>query len=234
VAKISPTTRLILFVGIVLIGYFAYQDLSPAPATTTHHLTVTTQTALADGILPEDLHAHYARYVGGSRDPFLPGVFPPNSGGQGDLSGVGKHGGWSLTGINRSNGVASALVENDSTGDSVFLQVGDHWNGLTVDSIGDDSVMLENAFGQQTELSFPALADDTSTTAPSQNAQPAIPGLSQITPLPPLGAAGATGAAPAGQPALVPQPAYGGGGFGGRRGRGGRGGGFGGGGFGGG
>jgi hypothetical protein len=221
-SKISPTIRIVVLVALVLIIYMAFQDFSPAPTTPVHHKTYAAQTANASGILPEDLNAHFPRYSGGKRDAFLPAVFPPNSGGQGDLSSVGKRGGWTLTGINLANGVPSALVEDNSTGNSAFLETGDHWNGLKVLAIGDGYVSLENAFGQQTRLSFPLPPPDTSQT--SGNPGSAIPSLSQVTPLPALPSATASGM-PLG--AQMDQSAAMGGPVGQAAGRGGRRGGFG-------
>ena len=192
-SKMSPSTKLFAILGVILIAYVAYQDFAPAPPAPAHHNMLSSDMASADGILPEDLDAHFNRYIGGSRDPFLPTIFPPNSGGQGDLTGVGKHGSWTLTGINQVNGQSSALVEDDSTGDSVFLQVGDRWNGLRVMAIEDESVRFENAFGQQTELSFPQPPADTSDTDTTNGQSSSVPGLSQISPLPGLSPNGAPG-----------------------------------------
>jgi hypothetical protein len=186
------------FVGISIIVaaiLFYQNEFGQEPAATAHKTTSSSQAAGADAILPEDLNAHFSAFKSPSRDPFLPEVFPPNSGGQGDLSGVGKKGGWSLTGINEVNGVRSALVEDDSTGDSVFLQPGDHWNGLKVIAITDDGVQLENTIGQETRLTFPVPADDstTVTTTTATNPTSAVPGINQISPLPPMPGGGPGG-----------------------------------------
>lgn len=143
-----------------------------------------TQAADANGILPVDLKAHFPRYAGGARDPFIPGVVlsrpklvkagaaPPRG---------GARIGWALTGINSVNGIASALIENSATGESVFLQPGDRWNGLYVVSIKPDRVLFQNALGRQEPLTFASPPDDRKD-APGAVSVPSAPGLPGVSP----------------------------------------------------
>jgi hypothetical protein len=50
--------------------------------------------------------------------------------------------GWIYTGSAEIDGVLQALLENRTTGDNVFLRVGDTWKGISVEEITDDSLIL--------------------------------------------------------------------------------------------
>jgi hypothetical protein len=153
--------------------------VSPSPTPTTAHTVRKTASALSgsDAILAEDLNAHFARYKGSSRDPYLPGLLPANG------TPLGQRGSWALTGIDQINGVISAVIENSTSGDSLYLQKGDRWNGLIVLRIGDDAITFENALGQTTELSFDMPTD---VETPGTSVSPSVPGLGAIRPLPAL------------------------------------------------
>jgi len=188
-AKVSrPIVYTLL--GAAVIGTLVF--LNQPDATTAKHIVKLPHTAKTDanGISEEDLNAHFARYTGGARDPFVAGVVPVNPNSAPNPLASGGKSGWVLTGVNQVNGVDSALVENGT--DSVFLKVGDTWNGLHVVSIQQDDVQLVNALGQKTDLTFAAPPDDKSTTGtlPSGTTvtadgnNPAVPDLSSIEPLP--------------------------------------------------
>ena len=164
---------------LAVVGGVAYvmSSGSDTPAATHKpHMKFGNTTTQADssGILPEDLTAQFSRYPGGSRNPFMPVVNSTTA-----LSGGGKSSTtWALTGIDTIDGVTTALVENSSTGDSVFLKAGDKWNGMRVTSIGSDSATFVDASGKVTQLSFPVNAPDTTEAgaAPSpQTPQQNIP-----------------------------------------------------------
>jgi hypothetical protein len=209
-----------------------------APTTARRPVHVSTPTLTANNSLnltPQDIASHFPRYEPVStRDPFMALVGGPGpSGGLFGANGSASGGtdSWQLTGINTVNGVASALIENETTGESVFLQPGDTWKGLRVIDISQDDVTFVNTLGQDTTLSFTApKIDQTQAPRLPGSSISAVPGLNQITPLPALGQV--TPLPATAQPAVqVNQPGAGFGG--GRRGRRG-GGGFGGGGIGGG
>jgi hypothetical protein len=50
--------------------------------------------------------------------------------------------GWIYTGSAEIDGVLQALLENRTTGDNVFLRVGDTWKGISVEEITDESLIL--------------------------------------------------------------------------------------------
>lgn len=178
-AKISRPA-VYTFVGAVAI-YAGVLLTQPDPPTTPRKAhAVRRAKADADALRSDDLNAHFDRYVGGKRNPFLSGL--PSGGGKAGASGV--QGQWTLTGINILNGAASALVENGTTGESVFLRTGDRWRGLRVVAIGAGSVSFLNALGQRTHLAF----KDLDPPAPAPGAPGGMAGAS-VYRLPPLGTA---------------------------------------------
>lgn len=158
------------------------QPDAPAPARKRH--PVRRARADADSFTDADLAAHFARYHGGKRNPFLsklPAAKPAAG------AGGGERGEWTLTGINSINGVPNALVENGTTGDSVFLKPGDRWRGLRVLSIGTDAVAFLNALGQQTHLAFrplEAVPPGPGGRAPGGGFR--LQGLGTVAPLAPM------------------------------------------------
>jgi hypothetical protein len=186
-AKKPDVARIVTWsvVGILLlVGIYIYATPTPQSKTAKgkHPGQATTILASADNaILPQDLTAHFPRYSGGKRDPFIPLVASAAT----SASSQANQGEWLLTGISSINGVPSALVENSSTGESAFLTDGESWRGLKVKSISSDSVVFENTLGQETHLGFSdsgASQAGTSTAggAPSSS----LPSASQIRPLP--------------------------------------------------
>lgn len=187
-------TRLIMWsvVGLLAI-VFIYLNAQSPPATTTQtrpgYKSNTQVATNADGVLPSDYTAHFARYTGGKRDPFIPLIATD----QGAVAhGHSASGDWELTGISSIDNVPSALVENSSSGESVFLSKGDHWHGLTVVAIGTDSVEFVNALGQRTQLAFPVSQDDAGTgtgvgAGTSAGGSSNLPTATQVRPLPQVG-----------------------------------------------
>ena len=147
------------------VGYVMSSGSDAPPPTHKPHIkfgNATTGASDSSGILPEDLTAHFDRYPGGGRNPFMPVITAGTSlsGGGGKSSST-----WALTGIDSIDGATTALVENSSTGDSVFLKAGDHWNGLKVVSIGSQSATFEDSYGKITQLSFADQVPDSTDNA---------------------------------------------------------------------
>ncbi len=73
---------------------------------------------------------------------------------------------WIYTGTAEIHGVPQALLENRSTGDSVFLQVGDTWKGIHVEEITEDSLILASPItGTERTLMLPT--DDPTASGPA-------------------------------------------------------------------
>jgi hypothetical protein len=177
--KISKEMRVLLVILIVGGGIAYFMSLgsdTPTPSHKRHtNFGTTTSEASSSTITPEDLTAYFPRYAGGSRDPFEPAVV---SGGALRTANGKSSSSWTLTGINTIDGVTTALLENNGTGESIFLKVGDKWNGLRLTSIGSDTATFEDAEGKVTQLSFTNESLDTpntESTAPAPAAQPGTP-----------------------------------------------------------
>lgn len=83
---------------------------------------------------------------------------------------AGGEANWVYTGTAEVDGVLQALVENKSSGDSVFLKVGDEWKGIYVEQITDDTLILSSATtGTDYTLTLPV--EDTGGT-PSNSINP--------------------------------------------------------------
>lgn len=179
-------SRPVIYTALAAVAAYALVLNTQPDTTTTRHVFLTRNTTQAaadpNGILPEDLNAHFPRYSGGARDPFAPEVViarPKTVTGASAGRNRTNATGWALTGINSINGVASALIENSATGDSVFLQPGDRWQGLRVVAIKDDRVVFQNALGREDTLTFAPPADDKTNASgnPAAGAAPSAPSI---------------------------------------------------------
>ena len=189
-------SRPVVYTALAAVAAYALvlntqPDTATVRHTTQRVMTRTTQAADPSGVLPADLSAHFPRYTGGARDPFAPGVVLPRPKASAPSAATARalsaQTGWTLTGINSVNGVSSALIENAATGESVFLQPGDRWNGLRVVSIKPDRVLFQNALGHQDSLTFAQPPDEDSgkSGGPSVPALPALRLPTAAAPLPP-------------------------------------------------
>ncbi len=190
-AKIS---RPIIY--LVVIGAVAYAAvLLTEPEQKAKKVTPRTTQAVSKapvGFTEADMTAVFPRYNGKYQDAFQPKVVvkkevpaPAPSPAPVFGNGVGV---WALTGINTVNGVRSALVENSTTQETVFLETGDTWNGYRVQAIEPSALVLVNGEGKQTRLIFPQFAEE-----PQPKASPGV-GVVTTTPSPQPGSV----AAPAG------------------------------------
>jgi hypothetical protein len=188
-AKVSrPIIYTALAAAVTFVVVVVNQPDAPAPKHITR-LGKTTHVILA-GYTEADQTAHFARYTGRMRDAFVPGV--ATRGGSGSLFGDGsasngRAGAWTLTGINEIDGSLSALVENSTTSDSMFLKKGDRWNGLRVLSVESGAVVFLNALGQQTRLAFAETEPDTTSGPVAGDRAAAVPSA------PPIPGAAASG-----------------------------------------
>jgi hypothetical protein len=197
--KVSRTIVWSIVAGIT--GIAVLWLTQPQTPTTTTHIRASHSAAAAgstDGITQADLHAHFPRYTGTSRNPFAPLVAEatlPNGSSPSGFTIAGQGGaqsGWSLTGIDTVNGVTSALVENGKTGESVFLHPGQHWQGFRVAALESNAVILTDPAGQQTRLAFITTVPDSQKPTPGPTASTTAPGaastpsMDSISPLPPM------------------------------------------------
>lgn len=170
-AKIS---RPVIYVAVLgVIAYAAVVLTEPdAPAKKVAPRTAKTTVTAPKGYTEEDLKASFPRYLSKEKDAFkpvvvakqrsLPGTAPAGGalpGNLAQLAGLEK-GVWLLTGVTSVNGVRSALVENGSTGESIFLKPGTVWKGLRVAAVESDAVVLVGPQGAKTRLAFAQFADE--------------------------------------------------------------------------
>ncbi len=76
---------------------------------------------------------------------------------------TGGDGNWIYTGLAEVDGRSTALLENESTGEGVFLKVGERWKQCIVAEIKADSVVLVGPDGQSKRVHLQA-ADNGSMT----------------------------------------------------------------------
>lgn len=210
-AKVSRPVIYAVVAAAVVYVIVLYTEPAKPPKKVTKRSTVGAASAAPQGFLPEDMTAHFAAYQskGAPKDAFRPGISAkrpqtnalpsgPKLGGL--FSPLGTRGSWTLTGVNVINGKRSALIENPLSGDSMFLKVGDLWNGLQVAAIESDTVVFVNSLGQHTELKFMDPADD-STTTPTLGGPGQRPVVT-VTPMNPNGVSVAPGGVAPVVPAL--------------------------------
>jgi hypothetical protein len=190
--KISRPVLFILVAGV--IGYAVVVSTEPDAAP--HKVKkVATKSAQVDaaGFTKEDYTARFARYTARRRDPFQPKVMPhktptaaPASAkpkGNDGLALTGTTGTWTLTGISAMDGAQSALIENGSTHETVFLTVGEQWHNYHVVAIEEQALVLVDDKGKQVRLAFVEVVPTTNgsagaaagATLPGTTAQPPAP-----------------------------------------------------------
>jgi hypothetical protein len=109
-----------------------------------------------------------------------------------------------LTGITSINGVRSALIENGSAGESVFLKAGDIWKGMRVAAVEPNALVVVSPAGKKTRFGFPSFeqapaASASGVPAPAAPAPGATPGFTPVAPVilpPPPGFRGRRSVAP--------------------------------------
>ena len=199
-AKVS---RPVIYAALAAVVVYAAVVLTEpeAPPRKPSVRTKRSASTAENGFTEADLTARFVRYSGRQRDAFSPRVVPrkprvarpapksappPAPKGAG-IASLGTPGSWALTGITAINGVQSALVENGSTKESLFLKVGDNWNGLRVLAVESNAVVLANALGQRTRLTFEETAPAprggaTTGAAPAALSAPPAPGATPAAP----------------------------------------------------
>jgi hypothetical protein len=150
-AKISKPVLYTVLLGVAALIFVYATEPDPAPAGTGTKRTATkTVNKKADVYLPEDYKAKFASLNEVPKDAFHPLVVRKTSGTQAsppDPDGIpfdatGGEPDWHYTGLVEVNGTKMALIENDSTGEGVYLRRGDRWKKIVVSSISDEALIL--------------------------------------------------------------------------------------------
>ena len=193
-APAKKKTSPVVYLALIGAGAAIYVLTEPEAATKkkTPNKTNSRTASAPDGFAPEDLTAKFPRYSGAAKDAFQPKVIatkpsalktgpkpsplmvlPPPRPVTVTLNAVSLDA-WTLTGINVVNGSRSALMENKTTGESVFLKAGVSWNTFKVGSIEPNALVLIGPTGTVRRVGFPeAPAEKVASVAPQTPAVPA-------------------------------------------------------------
>lgn len=152
--NLSKPVQYLIVIGLAVAAWLVIGPLlSPNQPTTvsTKKVAKKKPKKSTDIYLPEDRTAHFDNVVAGADNIFKPLVAKsPTSRGGGAVSApnalpaayAGGEPNWIYTGTADVDGVPCALLENKTTGDSLFLRVGDTWKGSTIQGITDDSLIV--------------------------------------------------------------------------------------------
>jgi hypothetical protein len=156
----SLLSRPIFWIGIVVVGGIAFLATSPdepredaAQRTPARRAPATTTTVV---FTEEDRNANFEPLNQSARNAFNPLVARRVGGlGTGEAGAAnlvpsdfaGGEGNWIYTGSAEIDGVLTALLENRTTQDGVFLRAGDRWKRAVVQRITPTSVVLAGPSG---------------------------------------------------------------------------------------
>lgn len=188
------------FALVLVLGVAAWlvigPMLSPEPATRPAARKATKKPVKAKGGIEytqEDLDARFAPLNGSFKNAFKPIVVKqPTTVGSGAAVNVvppafaGGEANWMYTGTAEIDGVLQALLENRTSGESMFLRVGDTWKGTLIQSISEDSIMLSASDGEEVTLHLPSDEEVPLTAggfAPAQVTNPPLRGDISLGPL---------------------------------------------------
>ncbi len=153
-AKPSRTIIYSVVGAIAIYGVFVVMTSDDAKAKSTKPKAIAKKSSKTALYLPEDYKASFAPVLlpvknvmhplviramdrlGGSSETSIPSNF------------TGGDGNWIYTGLAEVNGSPTALLENESSGEGVFLKVGERWKQCIVAEIKSESVVLVGPDGQ--------------------------------------------------------------------------------------
>lgn len=174
----------VFWIGVVGVGIAGWILTNPE-SHTSNQLGRTTRKKVAaktsEVFTEEDYKAKFAPMQISFKNSFTPIVARRDAtlgGGDGaaneiPLEFTGGNAGWVYTGSAEIDGQISALLENRTTGDGVFLKPGERWKSAVVVKILGDGVVMRGPSGEKTF----ALVDDSSkapvaTVNPNTNVVP--------------------------------------------------------------
>lgn len=158
---------MIAVVGAIV--YFALGSSPPPPASKPHTKAKTAATASQDALSPIDYtvtHDSFQPVMFGIKDTFVPLVYRSNGNRPADqvvtsdltipVNFTGGEANWAFDAAPSVNGKISALVENQSSGQSEYLQVGQKWKTSTVKQITESLLILRDVSGQEKKIQMQA------------------------------------------------------------------------------
>ncbi|MFQ3586843.1 MAG: hypothetical protein SNJ76_04155 [Fimbriimonadaceae bacterium] len=176
-AKISRPIVYTAVLGAVAYGVVVLTEPDTPNRTTRPRpaATAPSNARTSDLIQPEDFSASFPRLLGAPRDSFRPLVVRasgtnPLAAARLDAVPAAFAGGdpnWRYTGNASIDGVSVALLENDATGDGVFLRVGEAWKRSVLTAIEQEAIVLTGPGGavRRVRLGIPEFEDPTAGPA---------------------------------------------------------------------
>ncbi len=187
-AKVS---RPVLYGGIALLGVVAWVATAPADSAGSGsgaklNRGKTTSRQVQSDITEEDRKASFPRLNEGVKNAFNPLVARQEQGPNGALapneipaSYTGGEAGWMYTGTMIVNDVPSALLENQVSGDVLYLMVGQRVKSAVIAQIAPTYIVVRGAGGQSLKLDLlrdnPEEGEDISNFG-FQPVRPEVPG----------------------------------------------------------
>lgn len=170
-AKVSRPIVYTAVLGAIAYGVVVLTE-PDTPTRPTRPQAAATSRATArtsDLIQQEDFNARFPRLLGAPRSSFRPLVV--RSGGTNPLATArldavpaafaGGDANWRYTGNASIDGVTVALLENDVTGDGVFLRVGEAWKRCVLTAVEQEAIVLTGPGGavRRVRLGIPEFED---------------------------------------------------------------------------
>lgn len=175
-------------VGLVL---FVYSGGDDTPTTTKKPPLAKPSSSSTDSdYIPADYKVTYPPMKDTPKDVFVPLVTKATVGGAAGPNGLpayvtGGDANWQYTGMVQINGADQALLEEQKTGDSVYLTVGQHWKRGKIKRISDSDVQLEGDNGKlftvkmsegESKRDNIKVAENSNPNSPVDVATPALTG----------------------------------------------------------
>lgn len=184
--------------GVLVLAALVYNMLFPADGAAVRRTTrkpPKKKAAVSDQFRPEDYEAKFASYTTPARSVFAPLVernaaktvvnpLTPLKGLSLELT--GNEAGWNYTGYAEVDGIRQGLLENTSSGNSVFLRVGQKWRNLTVQSITADALEVSGPEGGNVTIPVYDPSAEQSTTpnvVAANGTPPGTPGAALSGPI---------------------------------------------------
>jgi len=189
-AKPAKKTSPLVWVGLLVTCVAVYMavggDEAPAPTTEKRQRPKPTSSK-KDDYQPQDYVAKFDRLNLKSSDAFVPLVVrkdgkssvPTIDGGIPSAFADGD-GNWQYKGFATIDGTSSGLLENQNTGEGVFVKPGERWKSSRVLTITKDSIVMQGVTGAARTI--PIVSEDsTSGTSMASTALTPLPVPSPLT-----------------------------------------------------
>lgn len=185
-AKASAFTKFTIVLFFIGLVYFLMSGDDAPKKTTKKPIAKQTTSSSVDQFTDADRTAKFAVYSESARDTFKPLIARANPRGDGGVGSTkenaipaylaGGDANWTYTGTAEVNGVPTALFENSTTIDGVFLKQGEHWKDLVIELISQDSVVVKGDGGDTVMLRLASPVSDEEVKPLAVNQQSPLQG----------------------------------------------------------